>query len=133
MTSSHPSHDGNALSLDNEPLGRFLVRERELRGMSLEQISELTRISMSSLKELEESEVARLPARVFVVGYLRAYAQAIGMSPDEAVLRYEEQALQALPSDQAVRGRSRKGKVVMAVSAALLLMGGMALFLLRHS
>ena len=32
----------------------------------------------------------RLPSRIFVVNYIKAYASVIGMSPEEAVLRYEE-------------------------------------------
>ena len=32
----------------------------------------------------------RLPARIFVLNYIRAYAHVIGLAPEEAVLRYEE-------------------------------------------
>jgi cytoskeletal protein RodZ len=103
-----------------ERFGAWLARERELRGMTLVQISEKTRIGVSNLKALEQEEPKQLPARVFVLGYIRAYAQAIGMSPDEAVLRYEEETQRLRPpaeeDERAHRGKGR-WRVVLAVVA----------------
>lgn len=73
-----------------ESFGRYLIRERELRGMTLQQVADTTRIGASNLKALEQDDQSRLPARVFVLGYIRAYAQAIGLDADQAVLRYDE-------------------------------------------
>ncbi|MGC4115333.1 MAG: helix-turn-helix transcriptional regulator [Myxococcales bacterium] len=110
-----------------ETFGQYLGRERELRGFSLQQVSDTTRIPAGNLKALEADDLSRLPARVFVLGYIRAYAHAIGLSPDEAVLRYEEQAQKAgpEPEENAAR-RSRKGRVVAAILAAAVAAGGAA-------
>jgi cytoskeletal protein RodZ len=73
-----------------ENFGRFLARERELRSITLEHVAEITRISVDNLRALEEGRHDRLPGRVFVIGYIRAYARCIGISGDDAVLRYQE-------------------------------------------
>ncbi|MED5370034.1 MAG: helix-turn-helix domain-containing protein [Myxococcota bacterium] len=64
--------------------GRYLKTAREGRGMSLEQVSEETKIAVRYLQAIEDNDVERLPAAVFVRGYLREIA---------AVLEIEESAL----------------------------------------
>lgn len=115
-----------------ESFGHYLMRERELRGFSLQQISDQTRIGVGNLKALEADDRSRLPARVFVLGYIRAYAQAIGLSPDEAVLRFEEQSQkEGPPAAEAVRQRSKKGLIVALVFLVAALVGGAAWFAAR--
>ncbi len=58
--------------------------------MSRDEVSRITRIPPSLLLALENGEKERLPERVFVLNYIRSYAQVIGLAPEEAVLRYEE-------------------------------------------
>lgn len=70
--------------------GRYLSQQRELRGLSRDDVSRVTKIPMSLIGALESGQAERLPARVFVVNYIRAYAGVIGLSPEEALLRYEE-------------------------------------------
>jgi cytoskeletal protein RodZ len=52
-------------------------------------VAEETRIAMSNLISIEKEDVESLPDRVFVKGFLRSYAQAIGADGDEAVRLYE--------------------------------------------
>jgi hypothetical protein len=75
---------------DHLGFGRYLAQQRELRGLSREEVSRVTKISPSLIAALEEGQIERLPARVFVLNYIRAYAQVIGLSPEEALLRYQE-------------------------------------------
>lgn len=105
-----------------ESFGRYLARERELRGVSLEQIADQTRIGTSNLRALEQDDASRLPARVFVLGYIRAYAQAIGLNPDEAVLRYEELLQKSQPAvSEAEARRPRRRRIAALLVAAVLL------------
>jgi cytoskeletal protein RodZ len=116
-----------------ETFGHYLMRERELRGMSLQQISEQTRIGVGNLKALEGDDLSRLPARVFVLGYIRAYAHSIGLNPDEAVLRYEEQSQKNHPQEEeVVRHRSRFGRGLAIVAAVVVLVAVALFLLLRH-
>ncbi|MBA2849240.1 helix-turn-helix domain-containing protein [Thermosulfuriphilus ammonigenes] len=72
-----------------ETFGEYLKRERELRGISLETIAEETKISVSILAAIEAEDWGKLPAQVFVRGFIRNYAQVIGLDPNEVILRYE--------------------------------------------
>jgi len=74
--------------------GEELRRERELRQISLREISEATKISRRYLEALERNEFDELPGGVFNRGFVRAYSQFIGVDVDSMVNAYllEEQA-----------------------------------------
>ncbi|MBX5480928.1 MAG: helix-turn-helix domain-containing protein [Myxococcaceae bacterium] len=112
--------------MDHVEFGRYLTQQRELRGMSREDISQRTKIPKSVLLALETGQRERLPERVFVLNYIRAYAQAIGLAPEEAVLRYEEiytGANTLLTPVEQERRRRRKAWTILS----LLLLGVAAL------
>jgi cytoskeleton protein RodZ len=73
--------------------GEELKRERELREISLREISEATKISLRHLEALERNDFQPLPGGVFNRGFVRAYAQFIGVDPEAMVNAYllEEQ------------------------------------------
>ena len=66
-------------------VGTYLREKREARGMTLADLSRATKIKEASLVALEEARFEALPARVFVVGWVAAYARAVGADPVEAV------------------------------------------------
>ena len=68
--------------------GDRLRRERELRGITLQEISESTKISKKSLEALENEEFEELPGGVFNRGFVRSYAKYVGLNPDEAIADY---------------------------------------------
>ncbi len=72
--------------------GRYLLRERELRGLSLEDVVRVTRLTTAVIEAVESGDPARMPPRGYLVGYLRSYAGAVGLDPDDVVLRYQEAA-----------------------------------------
>ncbi len=93
----------------------WLARERELRGLTRDAVVRATRLAPSVVEALEAGEPARLPPRAYVVGYLRAYAGAAGLDPDEVVLRYEE----AAGADGDASGRGRRSRLVPLVAVLL--------------
>ncbi len=76
--------------MDYADFGRYLAQQRELRGVSRTQVATATKIPLNLLAALENGERERLPERVFIMNYIRAYAQVIGLAEEEAVLRFEE-------------------------------------------
>jgi transcriptional regulator with XRE-family HTH domain len=70
---------------------------REYRGLSLAQVASETRVRRLYLNALEESEHGQLPSRPFAVGYVRAYARALGLDGDEVVARFRTE----FPEDRA--------------------------------
>jgi cytoskeletal protein RodZ len=70
-------------------LSERLKRERELRGISLRQISEETRIGVRFLEALEEGNLEVIPGEFYRRSYLRAYARYLGLDEDRAVNVYD--------------------------------------------
>jgi len=99
--------------------GRFLVQERELRGLSREDVVRATRLPASAVEAIESGDAARTPHRAYVVVFLRGYAGAVGLDPDDVVLRYEE----AL-GPPAEAGQARRGRAAALVLAGLLVAVG---------
>jgi len=68
--------------------GDRLRREREMRGISLDEITESTKISRRHLEALEGEHFDQLPGGVFNKGFVRAYARFLGLDEDQAVADY---------------------------------------------
>ncbi len=68
--------------------GDRLRREREMRGITLEEITESTKISRRHLEALEGEHFDQLPGGVFNKGFVRAYARFLGLDEDQAVADY---------------------------------------------
>jgi cytoskeletal protein RodZ len=75
---------------DKESLsfGRYLQAIRLEKKISLEQVSQQTRIGIGNLLLIEQEDHEQLPAEVYVKGFLRAYANSIGADGDEVIRRY---------------------------------------------
>jgi len=69
-------------------IGQALRAIREHQGLSLEDLAETTRVRASYLAAIEELRLELLPSRPFTIGYVRAYAQALGLDPEAAVERF---------------------------------------------
>jgi cytoskeleton protein RodZ len=124
-------------------VGAYLRRLRETRGVSLEEIARVTRVSSSYLQALEAEDFASLPVPVFTRGFVRAYCQALGESPDEALALYDgrsEAPALATPPTTTVSARTRstpthtttespsRNRGPVLVSFILLVVFGVALF-----
>ena len=68
--------------------GQKLKERRGQRGLSLEQISEVTRVRVKHLEALECGDFDALPQDVFVKGFLRTYAEYIGADTEALVEEY---------------------------------------------
>lgn len=68
--------------------GEYLKREREMRGVSLEEISSATRIGMRFLEALENEQWNCLPGGVFNRGFVRAVARFLGLDEENLVAEY---------------------------------------------
>lgn len=68
--------------------GEELRKERESRGIGLEEITEATKISSRHLVALEREQFRQLPGGVFNKGIVRGYARVVGLDEDAWVGRY---------------------------------------------
>jgi transcriptional regulator with XRE-family HTH domain len=74
--------------MSTAPFGEHLKREREMRGVSLEEISAATRISTRFLEALENDHWDQLPGGVFNRGFIRSVARFLGLDEDSLVAEY---------------------------------------------
>lgn len=72
-------------------LGARLRQARESQGLSLAQASSDTRILQASLVALEEGAYQRLPGDVVIRGFIRNYANYLGLSADELIELYRRE------------------------------------------
>jgi len=68
--------------------GDKLRREREMRGITLAEMAESTKVSKRWLQALEDEEFEVLPGGVFNRGFVRAYARFLGINDEQAVSDY---------------------------------------------
>lgn len=72
------------------PFGHELKEQRESRGISLDDVSVSTRVSMRHLQALEGDRFAELPGGVFNRGIVRSYAMCCGLDVDDTVRRFQD-------------------------------------------
>jgi len=72
-----------------ETVGVYLKKERELRNISLRELSRLSKISPLYLNFIEKDEFDKLPQGPYVKGYITSYSRLIGGNVDEAITLYE--------------------------------------------
>jgi cytoskeleton protein RodZ len=68
--------------------GESLKREREMRGVSLDEISAATRIATRFLQAIENEQWDQLPGGVFNRGFVRAVAHYLGLDEENIVAEY---------------------------------------------
>ena len=73
-------------------IGQALKALREAKDLSLADIAEKTCIRRAYLQALEDLNIEQLPSRPFAVGYVKAYAEAVGASGELAVRQFRKDA-----------------------------------------
>ena len=83
-----PDQDSTPHHSELASFGEELRREREIRGISLKEIADTTKISKRFLEAIERNDHKTLPAPVFTRGFVREYARYLGLNSEEMVNRY---------------------------------------------
>lgn len=116
-----------------ESPGEYLKREREIRGISLEDISNATKIRAGLLIAIERNDFDALPATPFVKGFIQAYCRYLGLDAQDAILRHEAY-MRSLAENETPADKIRKPEtpapypslsiIVVAVVAIMVIAGG---------
>lgn len=72
-------------------LGDGLRAAREFRGLTAVQVAEMTRVRRVYLVSIEGMRFDELPSRPFAMGYVRAYAQALGLDETQVIERFRRE------------------------------------------
>jgi len=94
---------------EKESFGEYLRREREMRGIPLEEIAEATRIGKHTLEAIENDEYKKLPPRVYVRGFLKNYALYLGLDVNDVLLRYQSYGIGLEESKGNTEIKARRG------------------------
>lgn len=68
--------------------GAFLKEIREYKNVPIERMAEMTRISKTHINALENEDISKLPADVYVRGYVYQYAKVLKLNPDQVATSY---------------------------------------------
>lgn len=126
------------LEMSSTPFGEHLKREREMRGVSLEEIAAATRISTRFLEAIENERWEQLPGGVFNRGFIRSIARFLGLDEDSLVAEYalgvkdstETRVATAPASEMPRNWRPAVAAIVVIVAIILAIVAG--LFAYRH-
>jgi len=102
-------------------VGEALRNAREGLGLAADDISQVTHVRSSYIEAIEAFDFESLPARPFVVGFVRSYARALGLDPDLVVARFRREAPEVDAKLRAPIGLSPNG---LARFRPLLLVAG---------
>lgn len=84
-----------------------LTTIRRNRGITLQQISESTKIGVRALEAIELGDFRKLPGGIYATSYIRQYASAIDYDPDTILDLYRRQM-----SGESAPGRTSRGSTV---------------------
>jgi cytoskeletal protein RodZ len=112
-----------------DSIGTLLKKARDVRRMSLAEVSRVTRIPVTTLESIESDHFDDLPGEVFVRGFLKSYAQAVHMVPEDLLARYASSRRVAFVTPMPVstpvaagqEGRGRRFGVAIAFVLLLIL------------
>lgn len=89
MSPVGPNQDGQPVATR---AGADLRAARERLGWDLAEVSAALRIRLPHLEALEDGRIDLLPAAAYALGFLRTYAAALGLDPEEIVRRFKAEA-----------------------------------------
>ena len=84
----------NSQPADAPQAGADLRAARERLGVDLPHAAEVLRIRLAHLEALEAGRLGALPSPAYALGYLRSYASALGLDPDEMTRRFRTEAVE---------------------------------------
>ena len=117
-------------------IGAALRATRQRAGRSLQDLSDSTRIKRAYLEALEEMRLEDLPSRPFTIGYVRAYARALGLDSEAAVQRFKQDVpgdAEPLRAPVGVRKHSDVRIAFLAGGGAVVVSAVLLWNLARHS
>jgi cytoskeleton protein RodZ len=125
-------NDGDGVTNNNydskEKIGSILKAARELRNESIKHASHILRIRQIYLEALEKSQFEKLPGSVYIVGFIRSYADYLGLNAEKIVQDYKsEQSLTSYNSKldfpSGVKERSIPSSAIIMIGLLLSVIG----------
>ena len=111
-------------------IGAALRAARTFRGLTTQDVADATRIRQGYIDALEDLRLEELPSRPFTIGYVRAYANLLGLDGEAAVLRFKSDVPDEGEPLRAPVGVRHEGdpRLALVLVAGLLLIGAILLW-----
>jgi cytoskeletal protein RodZ len=116
-----------------ESLGQKFKTAREERGFTIDQVARDTHIAKGYIASLEEENFENFPGDTYIMGFIRNYADYLGLEPSELVALYKNLKIQEqpIPLEKLLQRKSPKPFIFITVGLLVLLglaAGGYFLF-----
>ncbi len=123
-----------------QQLGNVLIQAREQMGLTVEDVSQITKIRSKYIRALESGDIHEIPGRVYALGFLKSYCEVLGLNYRElqeyfnANYQEKDEFAKSMSAAAAVQqparqtGISSKRVVVFALLGACILLGGVYFF-----
>ena len=103
-----------------DQLGAIFKETREKQGKTLEDAVKETKIAKKYLIAIENENFDIFPGETYLIGFIRNYAQFLGLNPDEMIQRYKSYKIQEQPTPiEQLTARPRKTKYIVMLAAIL--------------
>lgn len=117
----------------DEKLGAFIARVREERGMSVEELSAATKVSVAYIKSIEAGNWKAFPVAAYVRGYLHSICNKLNLNQQQVLKAYVAESgapvdndFEDVSNDQKLaplnEGESKKKNLVVPVVLVLLVL-----------
>jgi cytoskeleton protein RodZ len=104
-------------------VGQRLKQAREAQGLSLAEVSSRTRITVRHLRAIEDGVEAELPEVFYVRGFLKKYAEVVGLSPTDVADLYKPAPVPTAPLPDLRQGSGPLGYYAALGALVLVLLG----------
>lgn len=115
----------------NDPVGQQLKRAREKIGLSVAEVADAQHLRPAVIQAIENGDHSRIDSELFLKGYVRAYANQVGLDPDaliealdrelEPLRKERERQYEANPLVDIERRRRQKRRIAKALLLVLVL------------
>jgi len=124
-SSSQQTSDGLGSKSVPMTVGRYLKSQREEQGQGVAEVADMLRIHRAYLQAIEDNEIDKLPGPTYAVGFVRAYAEHLGLDGAKVVERFkdegkvQEKRAQLVFPSPLPEGQIPSGPILLAAAAFL--------------
>lgn len=103
-------------------IGESLRRAREEKGLDLDRVSDETRIAKRFIAALEAEDFSVFPGDPYAIGFLRNYAEYLGLDPAELAASFNMQRIQEQPApiQELLPAKKRGPEILIAIGAVVI-------------
>lgn len=111
-----------------ESIGERLRLARERNALTLDQVARETHVAKRFLKALEDEDFSVFPGETYTMGFLRNYAEYLGLEAEELISAYHNLKIQEQPLPMTelldVKRRAPRTLLIVIIAAVVLVAGG---------